>query len=709
MWGTSSMDTFFNPQGIALIGATPNPLKGGNAILKNLMKGFKDHIYPVNPGYDKILGLDCYPSLDQVPDPVDLAIVFIPGKFVPGVIEACAKRGIQRVIIQSSGFAESGADGVKMQQDLAEFARKAGVRLWGPNCMGYVDAVNQKVLSFVSPELWDFLMPGDVSLIVQSGMLSGAFLIDCMSHGTMGISKVCSIGNKMDVDECEILEYLITDPHTRVIGLYLESINQGRRFMEICRHSTKPIVLLKGGKSAMGAKAAMGHTASMAGNGAVIRGAMAQAGVMEATDFNQMMDLCRALAAYPEVNCQGKGKKGRVAVLTYTGGAGIVSSDFMDQFCLEPAALSDATTKRLQTIFPPWMPPANPIDLWPAVEQNGAEKTYGTAIEAACQDPGVDALFIHCFAGGFSLTLDMEPLSRKAREMGKPIFCWLIGKASEAKKFQIKTQACGIPVYREVYRAVECLNAVFVHAKQTKKQRQAAEHGDITTDHGKAPSFEEAASLLKGRSGVLDEHDAKAILNVCHIPVTREQVVKTAETACEFAASQVSFPVVMKGLVPGKVHKTEAGLVKLNLSSPDQVSTAFEELHQVAGNGGKVLIQEQVHGDLELIIGMVRDPQFGPCVMVGMGGVMAEVLDDVVFGVAPLTRNDALELLDRLKHQSLLNGFRGAAPVDRNALAHILCTVGELAVACPAIREMDINPLVITKGAPIAVDAVIVV
>jgi len=694
------MDYFFNPQGIALVGATPNPLKGGNAILKNLIKSATENIYPVNPRYQEIEGLACYESLAHIPDPVDLAIVFIPVKMVPKIIEGCAKRGIKGVIIESSGFAESGEKGQQVQKELTTFARKVGVRLWGPNCMGLVDAVNKRVFSFISIEMWDNLMPGDVSLIVQSGMLSGAFLIDCMSHGIMGISKVCSIGNKMDVDECELLEYLLTDADTKVIGLYLESITQGRRFLEICQRATKPIVVLKGGKSAMGAQAAMGHTASMAGNGAIISGALAQAGVVEATGFKQMRDLCRTLAAYPSTP---QGSKGRVAILTYSGGAGIVSTDFMENLNVTPATLTDHSKETLKEIFPEWMAPSNPIDLWPAVEQHGAQKAYGTALEAVCQDPDIDAIFIHAFAGGFNLNLDMEFLTRKAREMGKSVFCWLIGKESEAKIFQIKTQASGIPVYGELFRAVECMDAVFAHGKRPPCKNRAMDN------KGEMLLHDDLETKLISHPGVLDEHDAKTVLAACHIPVTLEKVVNSPEAACKEATAHLSFPVVMKGLTPGGLHKTEAGLVKLNIDSPDQVEKAFTDLTQAMDGQGKILVQQQIKGDLELIAGVVQDPQFGPCVMIGLGGVMAEVLDDAVFGVAPLDHGDALALVGRLKHQKLLNGFRGAAAVDRDALADILSALGQLAMDNPQIKEIDVNPLVVANAKPIAVDASIIV
>jgi acetyltransferase len=279
--------------------------------------------------------------------------------------------------------------------------------------MGLVDAVNKRVFSTVEPAIWDAGMtPGNVSLIVQSGMLAGAFLIDVMTRGGIGISKSCSIGNKMDVDESDLLEYLMADDDTAVIGLYLESIVNGPRFMDLCRKSTKPIVLLKGGRSEKGARAAMSHTASLAGNGAVVKGALAQCNVVAATDFNQMMDICRTFGAFTDLEPP---RNKRLAVLTYSGGAGIVSTDFFEDTGLELADLAQESCERIQQVFPNWMPAANPVDLWPGVIINGARSVYNTCLEAVCQDPHVDAVFVHNFVGGFALAPDMEFLVSAAK------------------------------------------------------------------------------------------------------------------------------------------------------------------------------------------------------------------------------------------------------------------------------------------------------
>ena len=687
------MDFFFQPQGIALIGATPNPLKGGNAILRNLLKGFKGAIYPVNPRYETIEGVRCWPSVTALPDPLDLAIVFVPAPHVPDIIRHCAARGIRGVMIESSGFAEAGPQGAARQAELAAIARETGIRLWGPNCMGLVDAHAGYVFSFVSPAIWDDgLIPGKVSLVVQSGLLSGGFLIDLATHGTAGISKVCSVGNKVDVNECDLLAYLLADPATEAVGLYLEAIPEGRRFLELCRRSAKPIVVLKGGKSPGGAAAARSHTASMAGNGAVVSGALAQVGVVEAAGFKQMMDFCRTLAEYPRVP---KSVRGRVAILTYSGGSGIVSADGLDALGVPLARLADDTLAEIKQVFPDWMPVSNPVDLWPAVEQHGAQKVFSAAARATLADPGVDALFIHAFAGGFALEVDLTEIAAEARRRGKPVICWLLGSREPSRRFQTTTQALGIPVLREIPRAVECIKTIFTPRAVS------------TPPPADSPPPASVAARLGNARGALDEYRSKTILAECGIPVVAECLVATPATATA-AAEKWGYPVVLKGLLPGAVHKTEQGLVRLGIASAAALESAFGELDAAMGAKGEILLQRMVQGQPELIAGALRDPQFGPCVMCGLGGTLAEILGDAAFAVAPLSREDALSLVGRLRTRQLIDGFRGAPPVNRAALADILVRLGRLMAAFPDIREIDINPLICVNGRPLAVDASII-
>ena len=695
------MDFFFNPRGIALIGATPNPLKGGHAILRNLRIGFKGGIYPVNPSYAEIEGMSCYPSILDVPDPVDLGIIFVPAPLVPQIVQECARRGIPGVMIESGGFAETGKSGAAFQDAIKSVSQQYGIRIWGPNCMGLVDTVREFIFSFVTPTIWEQgLKQGKVSMIVQSGLLSGAFLIDLMTHGVTGVNKVCSIGNKVDVNECDILEYLLDDNHTESVCLYLESIDDGRRFFKLCKNTQKPIVLLKGGKSRKGASAAMSHTASMAGNNAVLRGAMAQAGVFEASGFRQMIDLGRTLARYPKSAIQTQGK---IAVLAYSGGAGIVSSDFIDKMGLDLAELSRTTLYQLKTISPEWMPLSNPVDLWPAVERNGARKAFGTAMRAVCSDPGVDGVLLHAFTGGFALNPDMSEIVRISKSSGKPLFCWLLGERESSRDFQERSQDMGVPVFRDLHRAVECMAAVFHKKPPALEIHEPQEIPKITLS-------EDLHNIITGKHEVIDEHVSKQILSAYGIPTVTEKVVTDEKEAFTLSA-ELGFPLVMKGLLPGYAHKTESGLVRMGLQTQKDVSDAFDFLTGKlleSETGGKIILQRQLPEGIEIIAGLLDDPQFGKCVMCGFGGILAEIIGDSEFAIAPVNVSEALDLISRLKNQKLLDGFRSFPAIDRTQLANILVRIGQIGLDNPQIKEIDINPLLKSDQGLMAVDALIV-
>ena len=691
------MDFFFNPRSIALVGATANKAKGGYAILKNLIWGFRGGLYPVNPGYSEIEGVPCYPAVQALPGPVDLAILFIPAATVPACVEECAAKGIRGVIIESGGFAESGSEGRRLQDSLKEIRKRTGIRIWGPNCMGLVDPLSRHYFSFMNPwAVKEGLMPGPVSLIVQSGMLSAAFLLDIMSNGLTGISKACSIGNKVDVDECDLLEYLLEDPRTEAVALYLESFADGRRFIDLCCRSRKPIVILKGGKSKKGAEAAMSHTASLAGNHRIARDVLAQAGVVEAEDFKQMIDLCRTLAMVPP---RAVDRPGRVAILTFSGGAGIVSADLIEGKPLLVADLAEETKEKLKTYFPPWMPVSNPVDLWPAIEVHGRTRMYGASVKAVLPDPGVDAVLIHAAAWD-SGAMDLKEIAVDSKAAAKPVFIWLIGKRDTISGYQAEALELRIPAFVELSRAIECMAALF-------RKCAACESGDRSVVTEPVVPPRRMQKVLETATGSLDEHLSKRILAAYGVPVVEEKIVRSTGEAAD-AASRLGFPVVMKGLVPGGVHKTELGLVQLGVVNRAAAAKTYAALKKKMGGSGRVLLQRQENGRTELIAGMLRDPQFGPCVMLGVGGVMAEVINDVVFAMAPLTRGGAMDLIDRLRSRKLLSGFRGGPPVDRVALADILVGLGNAGLAHPRIREIDVNPILVTDKGLKAVDATVI-
>ena len=692
------MDFFFHPRNVAVIGATPNPFKSGNTIVRNLIGTHKGGVYPVNPKYDRIEDLVCYPTVQAIPEAVDLAIVFVPAAQVVASVEDCVAKGVPGVMIQSGGFAETGARGQTIERRLAEIARETGIRLWGPNCMGLVDAVSGAIFSFMyADELRNALLVDKLSLIVQSGLISAGFLGDMMRHHTSGVSKACSIGNKLDVDECDVLPVLLDDPNTNVVGLYLESIADGRRFIELCRSTDKPIVVLKGGKSARGAQAALSHTASLAGNHRVIEGVLKQAGVVEANDFMQMIDLCRSLSYYPERRIG----RGRVGILSYSGAAGILSADFLEAMGLDVADLSPETRTALEALFPDWMPVKNPVDLWPAMEKNMTSgiDVIGEGLDALIADPNVDAVIVTTFAAPGARWFDPDRAGAASHASGKPVFVWVVGMPESILEFKEKCRQNRIPVFQELYRLAECLAAVLgPRATPALVPRPFGKPALALTP--------ELKDVLAGTTGPLDEFDSKRVIAAYGIPTVDEAVMTAAGDGA--AAGRFGYPVVMKGLVPEGVHKTEMGLVRLGIRNRSAAARTYRELMRAMAGRGKVLVQKQMEGKIELILGLLRDPQFGPCVMFGLGGILAEAFRDTAFAMAPLSKADALGLISRIRGQALLDGFRGMPAVDRDALADILVALGEIGLAHPRIREIDVNPLLVGPDGMAAVDATIV-
>ena len=695
------MDFFFKPKVIAVVGATPNPAKGGFAILKNLMNTFDGQIYPVNPHYEAIEGLTCYPSIRAVPGTPDLAILFISADQVLESVGACAEKSIPGVIIQSGGFSEIGSDGERIQTQLANLARETGIRIWGPNCMGLVDGKNGFVFSFTDPEvLGGLLQPGPVSLVVQSGMLSAGFIVDLLSHEISGFNKVCSIGNKADVNECDLLDYLLKDDDTGVIGFYLESFINLRCFIDIYQRQgrKKPVVILKGGKSETGRQAALSHTASLAGNHRILSDVLRQSGIIESRDFHQMVDLCRTLGmAKPSLS---KSSPGNVAILTFSGASGIVASDFLDDFGLRVADLDTSTKTKLAMFFPAWMPAANPVDVWPAMEQHSGKglDIYSLALEAVLEDPGVDACMIHTFAGFSRVKLDLVKTAGLSQQSGKPVFIWILGERDQVLAFQVAARRLGLFVYHELYRAVECMAAVF--------NPPTGDMLGYEADFASNRSSMDAITLPKS-GGTLNEHASKIILKAAGLPTVEESRVETVE-ACRSWAAQMGFPVVLKSLEVDRIHKSEAGLIKTNIRNESQLINHFHELKGRMSQESPILIQQQVDGWLELMLGYLRDPQYGPCVMVGLGGIFAETLRDTAFSLAPLSQQQAVALINRLKNRHLLQGARGlpTAPVD--TLACYLVALGEIGLNVPPIREIDINPLILSEAGPVIVDATII-
>jgi len=453
------LDCFFNPKSLAVIGASSNENKGGYHILKNVMAGYRGKIYPVNKSYSEILGLPCYPDVASIPGNIDLAIYFIPSKELPDTVTECAKKGVKGIIIESGGFNEAGEEGAKLQKLALENAAQAGVRLWGPNCMGFIDAHRTHVFSFLNSAVWaDVLKAGNVGLIVQSGMLSAGFMLAALQEGVMGVSKVCSIGNKCDIDESDILEYMINDNETEVIACYLESLLDGRRFTSLAKKTKKPVIVLMGGRSSEGARAAQSHTASLSGNYKVASGAFRQAGIIEAFDPAELTDMARAFSK--KMICH---PGGGTAILTFSGGAGTITTDLMDDCGLPLAKLSDKTLESIAEFFPSWNKPDHPLDLWIAIERHGYEKVFNRSFDSVMNDPAVDSIIFHSYATPLIGPEFFEGLAALVKKHEKPVIFWVAGRKDFSDHLRILAETAGIPAFRELGRCVTVLNGIKRH------------------------------------------------------------------------------------------------------------------------------------------------------------------------------------------------------------------------------------------------------
>jgi acyl-CoA synthetase (NDP forming) len=453
------MHRFIYPRSVAVIGASENKRKVGCSLQSNISVSFKDKCFPVNPRYEEIGGLPCYPSVSALPESVDLAVIFVPARLVPDIIRECGTKDIRRVMIQSAGFAETGDTGLQLQEACRAIAKEHNIRLWGPNCMGVVNGRTRQVISFMRPDLWQkSLRPGGVSLIVQSGMLAAGFLVQILSENYFGLNMCCSIGNRLDVNECDLLEYMAQDPGTEIVAMYLESIADVPRFRKVVSQLNRPLILLKGATTNSGARAARSHTASMAGNARISEGLFRQLGIHRATDFIELMDLTKALMLW-----RGKTPGKNVAVVTFSGAAGIVTTDHLVQHGMSLAQLGPRTLDKLRRIYPEWMEPENPLDLWPAMELNGWGKVCSTVVEALVDDPQVDTIHFHVHVDKHLMKQDFS-LFKSLSSSNKPAVFWIIGNTGFFREFRDQVEPLGFPVFTEINRGISALKMLVDYA-----------------------------------------------------------------------------------------------------------------------------------------------------------------------------------------------------------------------------------------------------
>ncbi|NIA24560.1 MAG: CoA-binding protein [Gammaproteobacteria bacterium] len=685
-----AMTAFFRPEGIALIGATADESKLGFGVVRNLLEGgYPGSVHLVGTKEGTLFSRPMYASVTEVPDPVDLAVILIPAPAVPPVLDACGRRGIRAVVISSGGFREVGTEGAALERQCLEIAARYRMRLLGPNCIGTIDTHVPLDTTFLPPPPPP---SGNVAFVSQSGAICAA-MIDWTRGQGFGFSRLVSLGNEADISETDMLDAFAEDPETKVIAMYLEGIVDGRRFVDVARTVDKPFIAFKVGRFDAGRKAASSHTGALAGEDVAYEAAFRRAGILRATSTEEMFDWARAFSNLPLPAGPG------VAVLTNAGGPGVAASDAIEQYGMRMASLSSDTITLLEHLLPSAASANNPVDML----ASASPEIYARSLEVLLEDTAVDAVMVILPPPPRYAAQDVvEALIPVIDEGSKPVVVALMGGGliDEAAN---RLRAAKVPEYRFPSRAAGALGALYRHAVAL----------DLDQSVCAIPESVDAAAaarVLAHSSGWLDPSSVTALMTAYGIPTAPSVRAENAALAAA-AAEQIGYPVVVKLDSPDLPHKSDVGGVLLGLSDADGVRIGVETMLTKVRNarpGARidgVVIQEMITDGQEVAIGVVRDPQFGPLVMYGSGGVDVESMGDVAFALAPVTCTDVDYLLGHTWAGRRLGGSRGQTRVDRDAVIDVMIRLGAMAVAHSEIAEVEINPLLARADGTVALDA----
>ncbi|MEQ1849767.1 MAG: acetate--CoA ligase family protein [Candidatus Peribacteraceae bacterium] len=682
-----------HPKTVALIGASDNPEKLGHRILMNLKNGgFTGDLFPVNPTHDTIEGIACYKDIKDIKKPLDLAVVVTPAKTVPAIAEACGKKKVKCLVVISAGFSETGSDeGKKAESSLREIGDKYKMTVIGPNCLGIL-------LPHIGLNASFALTPkekGSIALISQSGAMAVA-LLDKGDELKLGCSAVFSTGNKAHTDEAVLIDLLKNDPHTRVIGLYVESIQNGEAFLRAAKSAGKPIVLLKAGVSMQGAKAVSSHTGALAGSTAALDAACSAAGVWRANDAREFILMLQALSTTRTLPSPS------IGIITNAGGLGVLATDAVEKERLELPRLDKAVEKKLRTALPEAASTHNPIDV---LGDAGVDR-YEAALHAAASDPKIEGIV--CLVTPQVMT----PCAEIARAIVKVVAthpllpvvtCFMGGDAVEEATSILREHR--IPCADTPEQAVRML------AMLREKRVPLSEDADHPTDDDRSSV---AHGLLKKKSGHVSDSVASELLALYGLRMPEQEIAKSAKDAGEIAEA-LGFPVVLKVSAKDILHKTEVGGVRVGIHTKREAEKAFAEIvkncekHAPTAGLDGVLVQKQMPAGSEFIVGALRDPSFGPIVMVGLGGIYTELFRDTAFRLAPVTEDSATEMLTTLRSWKLLTGLRGKGAMDIAELARVIAETSRLMSECEDITEIDLNPVLVDESGVVIADAKIVV
>ncbi len=692
-----NLESFFNPQSVAIVGASRQKGKVGYEILTNMIAAdYKGKIFPINPNTDSIEGLKCYPDLASIGQVPELVIIIVPAKIVPVVMQQCAKAKVKSVIIITAGFKEVGKEGKLLEEQIIQIAKQANIRIIGPNCLGVIAPANKLNASFAG------VLPaeGVIGYVSQSGALLAAIL-DMANANDIGFSKLVSIGNKADIDELDVIKALGEDQDTKVIAGYLESITNGNEFVrqaERISHNT-PILLIKSGASEAGAKAASSHTGSLAGGEVAYESAFARAGIIRCNSIKQQFDFAQALAFQPLPAGPS------VAVITNAGGPGIMAADAVEAKGLTFAKLSEETVNKLSANLPPASNLYNPIDIL----GDALADRYEFALDVVIKDPNVDTVLILLTPQAMTEAAATAKAIVKITHQysAKPALACFLGAEKVEEGIRILRDG-KIPCYDSPESAVATIKAMADYVRWHNRPKRVVKLFPV--NRRKVENIIER-HLRRGDQEI-GETDSKAILQAYGFKTPEGSIANTPDQAANIA-EQLGYPVVLKIWSSEIVHKSDVGGVKLGLNSAEQVRDAFDLMmyripkKQPDANILGVLVEKMYKLGKEVILGMNRDPHFGSLMMFGMGGIMVEVMKDVSFYLAPLTAEEAKQMLISTKTYQILKGVRGQEGVDIDAIAEGLQRLSQLVTEFPQIQELDINPYMVGPPGttPIAVDA----
>ena len=682
---------FLSPRSIAIVGASDREGSVGRAITSNIIEHFTGTIFPVNPGRPEVFGLPTVKRVTDILEPVDLAVVVTKNNLVTQVLEDCGQKGIRGAIVVTSGFGEVDEEGRRLEKELRDVALRHDIQVVGPNCLGVMNLdpgvmLNATFLKFTPRS-------GDIALVSQSGAVCAALVENASAQG-IGFSAIFSMGNKAVMGETEILEILADHEATRVIVMYLEDIGDGAAFMKACRYVTrerrKPVLVLKSGRSAEGARAAMSHTGAMMGSDSVAEAVLAQAGAIRLDTLSELFDTASAFSMQPL-------PAGNAAViLSNAGGAAIVSTDACARNDIPLADISEIRPE-IDALIPPWGSSRNPIDIVGDADHH----RFARVMDRVLAQEDVGAMVAMCTP---SATLSYDKLAaamvETAGRYGKTVLASLMGDEEGEENRRILRKG-GIPHYRYAEDAINALGNMMKFRRWLDTPLEEPRRFDldlktVTEVIGRARSA--------GRDLLL-ENEGLEVLAACGFPLPGHRLTRHADEAAS-AAEEVGFPVVMKVVSPGIVHKTDAGGVILNVKNREEARSAYDDLMAAARRHAPqaavegVLVVEMVRNGHEMIVGARREPRMGPVVMLGAGGIHVEVFKDVAYRLAPVSSPEAREMLTEIRTARLLEGFRGAPPADVDALLECVERCARLMQACPEIHEMDMNPVrVMERGA----------